>query len=82
MTKSRGVGRGGHNKADIGKAEQLEADSQMLEDLIEMICNIHITRPIKHNDQWSLAIYETPASLFKGSTPREAIAAAIKEWKK
>lgn len=63
-------------------AKHLEADSQMLDDLIEIQLSEVLT--IRDNgggdDQEYLVWLEDKD--FYGSTPREAIAAAIKEWKK
>src|SRR5580692_10903276 len=74
----------------LGKIEQLESDSQMLEDLIEMIfdCGIDGTDQATHvftKPGPRYAVYNAGGDLSillaQASTPREAIAAAIKEWK-
>jgi hypothetical protein len=65
----------------IEAVKQLEQDSEMLNDLIEMMTDIKLTQIRQKNGEWLIAIYEIEGALSRGSTPKEAIQQAIAKWK-
>jgi hypothetical protein len=69
----------GYSGTAIEEALLLESDSQMLEDLIEMMKEYRISGigNIELYDR-----YGNEKASYRAPTQREAIAAAIKEWKK
>ena len=73
----------------ISSVLKLESDSQMLDDLFEMLKTSNCYRIVRSSDTtWCMDKVEpcgphTTCTVFPfGDSPREAIAAAIKEWKK
>jgi hypothetical protein len=71
-----------YNERILEQIQQLESDSQMLDDLFEMMQRANIGLS-KGNGQWAVdeAIEAKDHSdIAFGSTPRKAIANAVKEW--
>jgi hypothetical protein len=69
---------------DISNIQQLEVDSQMLNDLIEMYQNGAVKLSYATGEFKYLitqVVYEEWESMGYGNTPREAIEAAIQKWK-
>ena len=73
------------DKRILSKIRELESDSEMLKDLLEMIKKhgmFIIMERHAQPEQFYFEINTSELTDIIGSTPREAIAAAIKEWKK
>jgi hypothetical protein len=76
-----------HSWKEEIRLEKLQEDSQMLEDLIRMLASQKkFQLELSPQDDWILFCHLRSSavsdSIGTGSTPREAIAAAVKEWKK
>jgi hypothetical protein len=65
----------------IPQIQELESDSELLSDLLEMMTDINITKIRQKNGEWLVVIYEIEGSLSTGSTPKEAIQQAVAKWK-